>query len=589
MTHPLYQTLRNVNIITDKNKQNPKSQRLFDKYPDVYAQIIEHTSFLPEEYETRARVHCIMHNITTLPVCKTCNKAVTFNTTKSQFNEYCCHECAWADPDNVAKAKQTKKERYGDENYNDREKAKATNLERYGATTPAGNESIVKKMRAAWTDEKTSQAAKKRAQTNLTKYGATTYARSLMNRDATAILADRQQMYDLFVKSNTPIEKISKMLKVGTGTVRNSLMQHGITKTDRVALLQHLKEFMENTTPAGFLRSPESQQLIDEYNLSKHETAFVLGCCATYIYANGKHLSFVDSSTSTHEVELLQFLKTIVDPDKIVTNTRTVIAPYELDFYIPHLNVAIEYNGVFWHSELNGRDRSYHVRKYQQCKKLGIDLIQVWSNEWALKPELVKSRLRAKLVGSNNRVFARKCSIIEMTTVQQRDFFEQNHIQGHVNSSVCYGLVQDDQIQCAMSFVKTRYDNNEGYELLRFANKIDTNVVGGASKLFKHFIKNHNPQRVVSYSMNRWNTGNLYQKLGFEFSHTSSPNYFYFERTDPHVLYSRVNFQKHKLKDKLTNFDPHLSEWENMANNGYDRIWDCGNDVWQWQPKGIDQ
>lgn len=529
MTHPLYEALRTVNIITDKNKQNPKNQRLFDKYPDIYSQLLEHTSFLPDDYENRARVHCVMHNITTLPVCKTCNKKVTFNNTKKQFNEYCCHECAWADPDNVAKAKQTKKQRYGDENFNDREKAKITNLERYGATTPAGNESIVKKMRDAWTDEKTQQAAAKRMQTNLEKYGAATFASASLADQVNTLLRDSTFMYEQHHTHRKSVTQMSNELGVSITTVSRWLKSHNI------------------------------------------------------------EIRFDNSYISTHELELLQFISTIVNPEQIVTNTRSVIPPHELDIFIPHLRVAIEYNGVFWHSELNGKDRSYHINKHKQCKDNNIDLIQVWSNEWMLKTELVKSRLRAKLVGSNNKAFARKCSIIEMTTVQQRDFFEQNHIQGHVNSSVCYGLVQDDQIQCAMSFIKTRYDNSEGYELLRFANKIDTNVVGGASKLFKHFIKNHNPQRVVSYSMNRWNTGNLYQKLGFEFSHTSSPNYFYFERTDTHVLFSRVNFQKHKLKDKLTNFDPHISEWENMVNNGYDRIWDCGNDVWQWQPKGIDQ
>lgn len=48
------------------------------------------------------------------------------------------------------------------------------------------------------------------------------------------------------------------------------------------------------------------------------------------------------------------------------------------------------------------------------------------------------------------------------------------------------------------------------------------------------------------------------------------------------LLESRIKYQKHKLLKLLKAFSPSLTEWENMKNNGYDRIWDCGNDVWIW-------
>jgi uncharacterized protein YtpQ (UPF0354 family) len=108
----------------------------------------------------------------------------------------------------------------------------------------------------------------------------------------------------------------------------------------------------------------------------------------------------------------------------------------------------------------------------------------------------------------------------------------------------------------------------------------DSTVVGGASKLLRAFIKEHPPKPIVSYSDRRWNTGGVYKQLGFEYSHTSAPNYFYFDTMgDTEKLLSRHNFQKHKLSSKLEIFDPSLTEWENMRMNGYDRIWDCGNDV----------
>ena len=131
-----------------------------------------------------------------------------------------------------------------------------------------------------------------------------------------------------------------------------------------------------------------------------------------------------------------------------------------------------------------------------------------------------------------------------------------------------------------MSFGKTRFNINYEWELLRYCNKLNTSVVGGASKLFKNFLKENNPESVISYSDKSFNTGNLYNMLGFEYSHTSSPNYKYISERDNLIL-SRYQCQKHKLSNLLKdNFDENLTETENMYNNGFHKIFDCGNDVW---------
>jgi hypothetical protein len=115
---------------------------------------------------------------------------------------------------------------------------------------------------------------------------------------------------------------------------------------------------------------------------------------------------------------------------------------------------------------------------------------------------------------------------------------------------------------------------------LRFANKINTTVVGAASKLFSYFINNNDIDKVISYSHKDKFTGTMYEKLGFKYSHSSNPSYLY---TKDYIHFeNRLKYQKHKLPLLLENFDPKLTEWENMKNNGYDRIWDCGNDVWIW-------
>jgi hypothetical protein len=133
-----------------------------------------------------------------------------------------------------------------------------------------------------------------------------------------------------------------------------------------------------------------------------------------------------------------------------------------------------------------------------------------------------------------------------------------------------------------MTFGKARFSNYHDFELLRYASNLCVNITGGASKLFAGFRKLHPTASVVSYADRRWSTGQLYHALGFNHLHTSTPNYFY--SLDKLHLLSRQQFQKHKLASQLTVFDAQLSESENMYANGYLRIWDCGNDVFEFRP-----
>ena len=177
-------------------------------------------------------------------------------------------------------------------------------------------------------------------------------------------------------------------------------------------------------------------------------------------------------------------------------------------------------------------------------------------------------------------IYARQCSIVELDTQQERDFFNKTHIQQYVSSSVCYALEFDGEIVAAMSFIKSRFNKNYEYELLRYSSNLNCVVVGGGSRLLKYFLKENNPNSLISYCDLRWGSGNFYKQLGFTHLHSSPPNYKYFLRNKSQILYNRVKFQSHKLEKVLENHNPNLSEWENMQNNGYDRIWDCGNSVW---------
>lgn len=252
---------------------------------------------------------------------------------------------------------------------------------------------------------------------------------------------------------------------------------------------------------------------------------------------------------------------------------------FEIDIFLPDVNVGIEYNGSYWHSELQGRDRRYHVNKTNRCEEHGIHLIHIWDFQWTNKQDLIKSRLRSKLQQCKV-IYGRKTVISDVASDTSLQFQADNHIQGQCRSTIAYGLYYESELVALMTFGKSRYKKDIKWELIRYCSKQGTNVVGGASRLLKHFTSRNNGN-IISYSCRLWNTGGLYRAIGFSHSRRTSPSYFY--TNDYCTFENRVAYQKHKLKDKLMMFDEKLTEWENMQNNGFDRIWDCGTDVWEYQ------
>ena len=282
--------------------------------------------------------------------------------------------------------------------------------------------------------------------------------------------------------------------------------------------------------------------------------------------------------TSVFEQDVINFLLSL--KIEIQCHDRTLIKPLELDIYIPSHDIAIECNGSYWHSELAGKNKFYHNNKSEKCKLKKTHLIHIWEHEWFNKPALVKSRIKAKL-GLNQRIYARKTAIVEISSNVLSAFLDEHHIQSSCPASIRYGLLSEDVLVAVMSFGKSRYDKKIEFELLRYCSLQGVHIIGGASKLFKHFIRQHYPYSVISYSDRSWNSGGLYEKLGFDYSHSTDPAYYY---TNDYINFeNRVTFQKHKLKDKLDVFDQNLSEWENMKLNKYNRIWNCGNDVWVYK------
>jgi len=280
--------------------------------------------------------------------------------------------------------------------------------------------------------------------------------------------------------------------------------------------------------------------------------------------------------TSKPQLELKQFIENELKL-MVLSNNKKVLHGVELDLFIPSHNIAIEYNGLYWHSEKMGKTRNYHISKTILCESENIRLIHIFEDEWLFKKDIVKNRLKHILKTSTDRIYGRKCSIIEIESDTKKEYLEKNHIQGNDSSQIRLGLLNNKILVGVMTFSKPRralgYDNNVGvdiYELVRFASD---NVIGGADKLLKYFINTYKPKKIISYADRRWSVGGLYEKLGFNFINSTKPNYWYTKnyRKREH----RFNYRKDKLIGM--GYDPNKSEFEIMDDIGYGRVWDCGS------------
>lgn len=294
------------------------------------------------------------------------------------------------------------------------------------------------------------------------------------------------------------------------------------------------------------------------------------------------------TGVSVAETELFNFVKQLLPTVTIIPNDRTVLHGRELDILIPALNIAFEFNGLYWHSEAaGGKDSKYHLWKSQLAWKNGIRLISIFEDEWTAKQEIVKSRIRHILgkSGSSIVVGARKCTLSAITALDKNTFLTDYHIQGSDVSGIRYGAYYKETLVGVMTFTSTsmvKGGNGSLYELNRFAVKPGYHIPGVASKLFARFVKDHNPAEVISYADRRWSVGNLYSQIGFSLVGVTPASYWYMEpgyQSRKH----RSQFMKHMLPAKLGIFDANLTEWQNMQAAGYDRIWDCGNLKFEWR------
>jgi hypothetical protein len=252
----------------------------------------------------------------------------------------------------------------------------------------------------------------------------------------------------------------------------------------------------------------------------------------------------IGDSKSIKEEELFEFIKSIYFGE-IIQSYRDGL---EIDIYLPHLKLGFEFNGLYWHSE-EWKDKLYHLDKTNYFSEKGIRIIHIWEDDWDFKKGIVKSQLRNWLGLTSSKIFARKCYVKEIDKFKYINFLENNHIQGYTKATLKLGLFYENELVSLMSFDKMegrRKMEKGGWNLTRFCSKLNTNVIGGSSKILKHFIKEYKPNRIISYADRDWSEGSLYTKLGFKLTKILKPDYKYIYGN------KRVNkqrFTKKRLKN----------------------------------------
>lgn len=274
------------------------------------------------------------------------------------------------------------------------------------------------------------------------------------------------------------------------------------------------------------------------------------------IHINDFKYLFEKAENNSNLIELYLFIKSF---DK-----KTLLK----DNVIISNKIKVKYCDIIKYSEIfKGREK---------LEKDNNDII-IFSDEWKNNKNIIKSRIK-NILGFSKKIGARKCSLKEIKDNQLiKKFLKDNHLQGFVGSKVKIGLFYENELISIMTFGSLRKNLGQkskkgSYELLRFCNKKDMLIMGGASRLFKYFLNNYNPEYILSYADYRWSEGNLYEKLNFSYINKTIPNYFYiidYERKN------RFNYRKDILVSK--GYDINKTEVDIMQEQHHYRIWDLGS------------
>lgn len=525
--------------------------------PDLLSEIRRLTEFLEDTSPLVVRVWHILNNIFNVPTCQLCTQQVFLRKKSRTYSEYCRPCSKKIEQQNREKAVLDK---YGTKHVlsipDVRKKIKSTNLEKYGAEYLSQSDIIREKVRKTVKQKygvdnisQSPEIKKKKVDKSLEVFGVENHLSAVEVRDR--------------------IKKTNQKRYGASNAMQSDLVKE---KNKRTCLHKYGVEFhiQKNLSHEAITTLNSKDTLIDMHHTKKmslSEIAKSIGVVQTTVsdYFLRHDIEVKHYFRSTGEKELFDFVTALFPSAQ--PNYRKING-VELDCFIPEISLAIEYNGVYWHSEKAGKTSSYHSDKYKLCKNNGIRLITIFENEWLDKKDLVKSKLLNIFGKSNDRkIYARKTQICDVSTGDKNNFFDLYHIQQSGPSSINVGLKMNDELVACMGFIK----HKDYFVLNRYASSC--RVIGGFTKLLSYFEALYHTPKIVTFADLRWSEGDLYYKSKFVLDSVLDPDYSWVKNGK---VWHKFNWRHTSGLKTLPNYDPNKSETENMHEHGFYRLWDCG-------------
>lgn len=564
-------TMTKQEIINSLNRKNQQESYFKKTWPEHYESVL-----ISAGASWAEKLYTYLYNIAP-GTCKECGAPTKFNGIWKGYSEYCCASCA--NKHNSAKVKQTKLQRYGSTGYNNRNKSVNTCMERYGV--PVASQSTT--AREKLSKPKTEEQRKRMSEIYWMK---TAKRANEIHEKRVATCSDKYGVPNIMHDDNIRVRLIERLKqKYGQDYIK-SLLEKSI-RSKHAQTIQKYPDVIGHADNGDWICACtaancdgcDERTYITPPGIHRDRLRYGYNPCTKL-----NPVGFTNKNTGPE-----QFVRDVLDAHSIkyITNDRGTIGK-ELDIYIPDLGIAIECNGVYWHST-EFKHPKYHYEKFKLCEAYGIRLLTIWEDQIVNKPDIVKSLILNKIGKTETRIWARKCEVVEVEPAVAQQFLLCNHIQGRCQSKVKLGLKYNDRLVALMCFNKRsklsgskQTDVNE-WELIRFCNLINTAVVGGAGKLLKYFIKNYHPTKITSFSSNDISDGNLYKQLGFRKGRTNI-GYWYIKNCKELTRYHRSTFTKDNIIARGLAPSPNKSEWtevEVMKTLPFYRIYDSGTTHWE--------
>lgn len=545
--------------------------------PELVDEIIQLTSFLPEGSPIKRRMWHVSNSYMYIPVCSNCNEEQIYFRLRTCSYIDCCRSChkkreqinresanlskygttsTLRTPNAIRLSKETIQQKYGVDNVSQsaeiRRKIINTNIQRHGTDNPSKSEEI----------------KKRKAATCLKNIGVDNPLKDESIRDRIRSTNLRKYGTEIPVHSGEIRAKIinTNMLKYGGP---NPSCSPEVRRKAEATMLEKYgnHSFMQSRLPGSSLDILKSPEVLRELNstMPASEIAQRLGVAQStvlnYIHSHGLTPTLFGTSQAEREI------RELFASYDCSFNVRDIING-ELDVYVPALKLAIEYNGLYWHSEANGRGKWYHRNKYEECLKKGIRLISILESEWIDTKELVISKLkRIANISDDVRIFARKCTVAKLSAKNKSEFLNANHIQGDGTSSINYALQYNGETVACMAVMK---DDN-AYLINRYATSCI--VVGGFTKLLAALEREYNRPKIYTFADLRWSRGELYLNSGFIQSKEIPPDYYWVKGGK---AWHKFNWRHSTGLKTLPGYSRDKSESAIMREHGFSKLWDCG-------------